>query len=400
MSFVPDALALPSYARQTGEACDSCHVGSFGPQLTAHGMKFKLGGYTDSDGKPGHLPLAAMLIANYTHTAQDQDPPPDDFSKNNNVAMQELSGFIAGKLYDHIGTFTQITYSGVDKVTALDNTDIRYARETTLFGQEGTIGVTVNNNPSMQDPFNTLPAWRFPYTSSDLAPGVEAGPLLDDMIAGTVYGITVYSQLANGMYAELGNYASFSNNFLDVINVEQGQEINGLAPYWRVAYFKDNRSASYSVGVHGMSAELKDHGASGAGDKYADYGVDGHYQFLGNRMNIMSVNGSYTHEARDVAAEKSNLNQLNVAGSYYYDKSYGGTLRYFSTTDDSSAKLDSNGWMLQADWTPFGKENSWQAPWANLRLGLQYTIYNKLNGESGSVAGDANTLMGFVWASL
>ena len=44
------AFALPSFARQTGDSCDACHVGAFGPQLTPHGMKFKLGGYTDTDG--------------------------------------------------------------------------------------------------------------------------------------------------------------------------------------------------------------------------------------------------------------------------------------------------------------------------------------------------------------
>ncbi len=394
-----EALALPSFARQTGEACDACHVGAYGPQLTAHGMKFKLGGYTESDGKDGHIPLAAMLIENYTHTAKDQDPPPEDLSKNNNLALQELSGFVAGKLYDGFGAFAQVTYSDIDKATALDNTELRYATETTLLGQEGTFGVTVNNNPAMQDPFNTLPAWRFPYTSSDLAPGPEAGPLLDDMIAGTVMGVTAYAQLNNGVYAELGNYSSLSNNFLGTVNVDPGPEVNGLAPYWRVAYFKDKRAYSYSVGVVGMSAELRDRNASGAGDKFADYGIDGHYQFLGNRMNIFSVNGSYLHEARTVADEKSNLDQLNIAGSYYYDKSYGGTVRYFSTADDSSAKLDTTGLMLQADWSPFGKESSWQAPLANLRLGLQYTEYNKLNGVSSN-ASDANTLMAFAWASL
>ncbi len=41
------AHALPSFARQTGEECAACHVGAFGPQLTPHGQKFKIGGYTD-----------------------------------------------------------------------------------------------------------------------------------------------------------------------------------------------------------------------------------------------------------------------------------------------------------------------------------------------------------------
>ena len=154
MAGITQAFALPSFARQTGESCDSCHVGAFGPQLTPHGMKFKLGGYTDSDNKSGHIPLAGMLIDNYTHTSKDQDH--GSFSSNDNNVVQELSVFLAGKLADHMGSFMQVTYSGVDKVTALDNTEFRYASETTLFGQPGVYGLTLNNNPSMQDPFNTV----------------------------------------------------------------------------------------------------------------------------------------------------------------------------------------------------------------------------------------------------
>ena len=51
-----------------------------------------------------------------------------------------------------------------------------------------------------------------------------------------------------------------------------------------------------------------------------------------------------------------------------------------------SNRPDTRGYMLQADWTPWGKESSWGQPWANLRLGLQYTGYRKFTftvvGES------------------
>ncbi len=88
---MPAAQAVPSYARQTGSECAACHVGGFGPQLTPYGIKFKINGYTDSDGKDGKIPLSAMLVVNATHT--DKDAPVadkvDHFSRNDNVAMQE-----------------------------------------------------------------------------------------------------------------------------------------------------------------------------------------------------------------------------------------------------------------------------------------------------------------------
>jgi hypothetical protein len=399
------ALALPSFARQTGDSCDSCHVGSFGPQLTPHGMKFKLGGYTDSDGNGGHIPVSGMLIENYTHTSADLDPAdvPDGFSANNNTALQELSGFLAGKLISHLGSFMQVTYSDIEKQTALDNTEFRYATDNPLFGQEGVYGVVLNNNPSMQDPFNTLPAWRFPFTSSDFGPGPDAAPILDDGVAGTVWGVTAYTQLKSGIYAELGGYKTFSKSFLEDVNVVAAEDplekINGVAPYWRLAYTKDMHKQVYSVGLVGMYAKLRLDGTSGPDDKYSDIGLDGHYQYLGNRKNIISLDGSYIDESINPAGgSKTNLHQLNLAGSYYYHKTYGATARLFNTTGIGGT-ADTSGWMLQADWTPFGKEDSMYAPWLNLRVGLQYTLYNKLNGDSSN-ASDGNTFMAFAWLAI
>ena len=42
--FMPGAHAVPSYSRQTGLACASCHYAP--PELTPFGRKFKLEGYT------------------------------------------------------------------------------------------------------------------------------------------------------------------------------------------------------------------------------------------------------------------------------------------------------------------------------------------------------------------
>jgi len=56
--WIPGANAVPSYSRQTGLACSSCHYTP--PELTPFGRKFKLEGYTFatkpevSDDKKGH----------------------------------------------------------------------------------------------------------------------------------------------------------------------------------------------------------------------------------------------------------------------------------------------------------------------------------------------------------
>src|SRR6202163_4318895 len=45
----PPAQALPSFARQTGQPCGTCHTDF--PALTPYGRRFKLLGYTTGGGK-------------------------------------------------------------------------------------------------------------------------------------------------------------------------------------------------------------------------------------------------------------------------------------------------------------------------------------------------------------
>src|SRR5579859_2108951 len=58
--LVRPARAVPSFAQQTGEPCVTCHIGAFGPQLTAVGRAFKLNGYVLNDGNDHFPPLALM----------------------------------------------------------------------------------------------------------------------------------------------------------------------------------------------------------------------------------------------------------------------------------------------------------------------------------------------------
>lgn len=409
------AHALPSYARQTGEECAACHVGAYGPQLTAHGMKFKLGGYTESDGKPGHVPLSSMLLANWTHTRTDNAAPPQHFNANNNLALQEASLFVAGKLSDHVGSFVQTTYNGIDRVFGLDQMDLRYANSFENDGKDVTYGISLNNNPTVQDVFNTTATWRFPFTASDLAPAPAVAPLIDGGLAQGVLGATAYALWDGAFYGELGGYRSMSPSVINKLGDEDIGKLKGTAPYFRFGYLKDMHKEMFAAGVFGMSADLDPGRTPGSGyDTYRDIGVDAAYQFLGDRKNIYTVHGSYTREKNNLNVSApgdgtGRLSSLNLNASYFYDQTYGVTLGLFDTHGNNNAALwntvmgnnspDSRGYMVQFDWTPWGKETSWHAPWANLRLGLQYTGYNKFDGFSAG-ASDNNSLSVFAWTAF
>lgn len=422
------AQAVPSYARQTGAECAACHIGGYGPQLTPYGFKFKIGGYTDTDGKDGKIPLSAMLVANYTHTSKDaaEADTVDRFRSNNNTAMQEASLFLAGRLSDNIGTFVQGTYSGVDRKSSLDQMDVRYARTLQLGGKEATLGLSLNTNPTLTDPFNTLGQWRFPYTSSDFGAGYGPSPMVESL-GGSVFGANAYAFFDNSIYAEFGLYNTLSKSSINMVNADDVGKFKGMGNYWRVAYFKDMKRDNFSVGLFGFNADLQpDRGLVGTADNYRDLGIDASYQFLGNRQHVFTVNASYVNEQQrmnyafgEAEADrlKNSLDQFRLATSYHYNQTWGGTIGLFDTRGKSDAtryssslngKPNTSGYMLQADWTPWGKENSWGAPWANARIGLQYTGYKDFMGGSHYLDGDGNnrrasdnnTTMLFLWTSI
>ena len=89
-----DALALPAFARQTGQNCVACHAGGQFPELTPFGRMFKLTGYTMG---ARALPLSVMGVINAASVADTtkSDDPAADFQKNGSVVFASGSLFIA-----------------------------------------------------------------------------------------------------------------------------------------------------------------------------------------------------------------------------------------------------------------------------------------------------------------
>lgn len=422
------AQALPAYARQTGNDCTACHVGAFGPQLTPYGVKFKIGGYTE--GKRG-IPLSAMAIASFNHTTADQPGgAAEHFGANDNVALDEASVFLAGKLTDHIGSFSQVTYSGIDRRFSWDNVDLRYARELRLFGKDSVFGVTLNNSPSIQDPWNTLPVWGYPYTGSDLAPGPLGNPLLAEGIGQQVLGLTTYIHFNDWVYAEAGAYRGLPHDFQGHLGLaeEDRQQVRGPAPYWRVAVAHEFKRQYASFGIFGLNASIQPDQINPS-DKFHDVGIDASYQYLGTRRHIFAVNARLVREQQALYSTfgnggadnlKQSLTAYTINGSYYFHNTYGFSVGAFGNSGSTDQTLypaediggsrvgrpNSQGYVFQADWTPTGKESSFLPAWANFRVGLQYTAYSKFNGASnnydgaGRSASDNNTLFLFLWTAF
>jgi hypothetical protein len=201
--WTPSAHAVPSYSRQTGLACSSCHYTP--PELTPFGRKFKLEGYTltakpeVSEDKKDHnsslhlleaFPLSIVFDTSFTSTKS-----PQATTQNGNFEFpQAASLFLAGAWGDHVGSFVQVTYDSQADHFSWDNTVIRAAANTGhLFGKQLTYGLTLNNNPTVEDLWNSTPAWGSPSSRPTSLLRRPAGALINGGLTQDVAGIGGYA---------------------------------------------------------------------------------------------------------------------------------------------------------------------------------------------------------------
>lgn len=430
------AQALPTFAEQTGQDCKSCHVGGFGPQLTAFGREFKLRGYTLRI--KNSIPLSAMAVASYVATKKAQDEPPTDHSKrNHNLAFDEGSIFLAGGIGSHLGGFAQVTYDGADEAWAWDNLDLRAVGTGKIGSKDLVYGLSLNNNPTTQDVWNTLPGWGFPYTDSGLAPGPAAALLIDGGLGQAVLGVTGYVWIDSKFYLEAGGYSSPSKGTLRWLGSDPFDPgaVHGIAPYGRAAIQADVAGGTFEAGAFFLKAALypgRDR-SSGMTDRYTDLGIDASWiKPLGS--DTLTLNARYAHEKRSLDATcalgiadgsipvmplsqcaDDTLNEVRANGSYYWHDAIGATISAFDVSgsrnpliyaDNRTMRPNSSGIQLQLDGTLFGRGKSPLGPRPNVRVGVQYTIYSRFDGAShdfdgsGRNASDNNTLRVFTWIAF
>jgi hypothetical protein len=428
------ASAVPSFARQTGMPCSQCHTLSFGPALTAYGRQFKLNGYTFGEGEHP-MPLALMVQGGYSRTdaTQPSEPAPH-FSASQNVSVDQVSLFVGTRLTDHIGMFAQSTYSGVNRHFNWDNTDIRYARPLTLFGTDAVVGISVNNNPTVQDLWTSTPAWGYPYITSPLVPGVGASPIISGALAQAVLGATAYTMIHDHVYLEAGGYRSLSDRWLNNVGLypANNAHINGAAPYWRAAYqltTGDHHEHYFSVGTFGMDVKVQPDPTLPDTDRYTDVALDATYQYTPEGPGAILANASLIHEKQQLNATfnaggsdnpSNHLTALEIDASYAWRQTWSAGFGMFDIRGGTDFTLygpgqfsgsnngtpDTRGYRLQFECVPLGKLESWGRPWVNLRIGLQYTGYLKFNGGTsnydgfGRSASQNNSLFVFSWMAF
>jgi hypothetical protein len=312
----------------------------------------------------------------------------------------------------------QLTYASEDGSIGIDNADVRFATHAKFLAKDMILGITLNNNPTVQDVWNTVPAWGYPFASSAVAPAPAAASLIDGALAQQVAGLGTYAYWNNMVYGELSVYRSAPQGAPNPADGSSELTTDGVAPYWRLALERRWGPQSVMVGTYGLQARLFPSGITGTTDDYTDIGVDGQYE---RRLGpgSLTARGTWIREdqnldasfAAGAAANSSNtLDTYRLNSTYYLDRGIGFTVGYFALNGDADSGLyepgavdgslngtpDSSGLLGQLD---FG-------PWLNTRFAVQYTLYTKFNGAStdydgfGRNAGDNNTLYILAWLAF
>ena len=409
MAPLESAFAIPPYARQTGLQCTACHT--IYPQLTEFGRQFKLNGYTQGNDTKLYERIGAWVQGSYTHTAKAQPGgAAPGYGDNDNFALDQASLFFGGKIAGKVGAFVQGTYDGIGKEFVWDNVDIRYANSTMTDGNPITYGISINNNPGVQDLWNSTPVWGFPFDGSGLAPGPSAGTLIDGGLGQVAMGATVYALWNNSVYSEVGLYRILSRGIIDALagGSDGVPTSSGVAPYWRFAWQQASGTDAVEVGTFGMHAALfPDADRSAGADAYTDIGLDAQYQHTAGNSDI-TARASFVQEyqllnaslALGGADQRHNkLRTVKADVTWTLDQTWGltGGLNHIWGNPDAafygtpSGSPDSTSFILEGDWLPLNKTPLSAYPWFDPKFSVQYVHYAKLDGSSSNVDGSGRS---------
>ncbi len=411
------AMAVPSFGIQTSQPCSACHMGSFGPRLTAAGRDFKLYGYASSDNKDHWIPFNANVRSSFTHT--DADIPggaSDGFDDNDNFAFDGMTLSYAGKVAANFGAVARLTYNGIKQNWQWGGVDLRYAQDANWFGTDLVFGVTVNNGPTRSDLWESVPNGGAPTAGSGLSRRPKAAPIASSL-SGIVAGAGFYTMWDNLIYIELSAYDGLNRDTLNALGVDplNGRDsFSGFLPYGRVLIQKEFDDGRHFVafGAYGLHAEVHPRGIETAGtNKFSDFDFDALYQWVADpavtTSGVFAARAGYLHERAELDASSvlfgtnavDNLSTWRVDVSYSFDATLTPTVQYFQTTGTTDpvrwstpgGKIDSSGLIAQIDYVPWGKPDS-PVDWLNMRLSLQYIAYEEFNGRSDN-ASDKNTFL-------
>ncbi|MCL4477819.1 MAG: hypothetical protein M1381_01785 [Deltaproteobacteria bacterium] len=420
-----NAKAVPSFARQTGLACDVCHT--VFPHLTPFGRNFKLHGYTidyvdqiksDDKSMPGlainKVPmLSARLVARWNNQqggnngivprgiatgGQGFVSYPSGYGDTDVLnLLADSSIYVGGKIGPHIGTLIELTGINDEGGTlGLGIFDLAFVgSDTTFAGKTLSYGFRAVDTVGMADPSNTFGMWGLTSTLM----GMSTHNTLLDTNTAFVEGGELYGMWGDftdgGLYACVGAYHPTKNQTLTGYvqgGVAGTGVFNGSStvdPGVRVSYYLPEFNNVYvEIGGFGyfgnerMTQPISSLVNPNYLDNYTNYGVDLQAQYLANNnlaelyVLYQSENDSkfygvdqYSGTSFSNSGTSVSRNGLGVMADYYYKRTYGAYVKYLSTSSSQVSDMDVQSLVAGLSWYPY----------QNVNLLLEHSFFMKYN---------------------
>jgi hypothetical protein len=295
-----------------------------------------------------------------------------------------------------------------------------------------TYGITANNSPTVQDPWNTTPVWGFPYVLLPFTAGFGPTPIIDGAFAAHVGSVGGYVYLNDLIYLEASVYRTLSPGAQSALGADpfDAPGLLDASPYWRAAIEPHWGPHWLEVGTFGMIAPTCILGSMLGRriPRLSHRPTNSPISAWTRNISIKASNfwftlrGSYIHEIQKLDASFNNglaanpKNELNEARAYA-SLAYGDNNRivltgqYFTSWGSPDSLLfspdagfsnfspDTNGWIAEIAYIPFVSSFSPGWPWLNARIGLQYTWYERFNGTSAGASSN-NALFAYIWLAM
>ena len=213
----------------------------------------------------------------------------------------------------------------------------------------------------------------------------------------------------------------------------------GFAPYWRVAIEPNWGDHSLMVGAFGFLPRVYPGSATQFGaDRYRDIGFDMQYQYITD-LHAVSLKLSHIVEHQTLQSTfgqgvwanalgmpplttnggssnlTNTLTSFRATAQYVWDRTVMGSVSYFNVYGSNDAVIygssltgspNGKGLTFEIGYMPFMKGGPALWPWANARIGLQYTHYLQMYGGNTNFDGafhnakDNNTLLLYTWIAF
>lgn len=326
---VPDAEAIPAFARKYSLNCAACHTAP--PRLNTFGERFLENGYqlpgTEDGGVTGKKNLGDLSLddfANYTgarlrgnvlrtHTFKQQNPPaaePGTVHNNSELGFPEVfSLFTAGSLTKNVGFFAELESNLEESSTGIERAFITFNN----LGGNNLVNIRVGRiDPSAAFSFSTL-RQQLDFVGDSLNSStntVQRAGLFPLAVSAKFYGLrnrsgTVVSPYAPSLYNAVaetgievrgrpfGDWFMYQVGILNGANEAFGDSNKGKDIYGAVR-FDYARAANFSASLSGFAYLGNSNATVLTGTGMADvnwhrYGIAAHI-----RYKMFDLYGMYT----------------------------------------------------------------------------------------------------------